>query len=286
MNRLFEAGYLRAVLSLCLGLSILVFSRLGLAEQPRPEGNKKARPFAVLEVFTSENSVRCDKAIRLASIISEEAKTTDENLFVLTYHVDYLNTPAWKDRLSKKSFSDRQMQYVRAFRQGRAAPGQVVINGQYHAVADKLAVVRRKIKRALSVPARAKLDLQKSISGDGASVLIHFTVRGLERIRREFFYFHTALVEESVARQVTDGPNEGVSFTHRHVVRLLEKSRFAGKTGKGSAEIVLPRAMKKEEGRVVCFVQDPRNGQILGAESFKLRELEKTSDRPSAERTN
>ena len=54
--------------------------------------------FAVVELFTSEG---CSSYPPADKLVSEIVSEKQDNIFVLTYHVDYWNRLGWKDVFSK-----------------------------------------------------------------------------------------------------------------------------------------------------------------------------------------
>lgn len=231
-------------------------------QKPKKEG------VAVVEVFTSENS---RSAAETAEAVIELEGNLDNAaaVYPIVFHVDYLNSPLWKDSLSKLSFTERQRQYAAALRQQRLVSDQAVVNGEFVSMAVNVNVLQGRIEHVLAVPARAKISIDVE-RGKEYSASIAFQVQGLQRIRREYFYFHAALVEKRVIQSVTDGINIGKTITHPNVVRVFETSRFDGKTGQGTLDLAWLPSLNLENSDLICFVQDPENNKIIGAARFTL----------------
>jgi hypothetical protein len=238
--------------------------------QPREDYKRKVPTkdrtgFALMEFFTSENCKHCAEAEETLTAVQEDVRAEGQMVYLMSFHVDYLNTPTWKDGLSRLGFSERQYYYASLLRQNRAEAGQVVVNGQFTAPANDFDKVKRVVFRTLSSALPVSINLDHRFLPESKALHIEFTVAGLKRIRRDFFYFHVALLENDIKHFVGAGPNAGVTLTHNRAVRVLESSRFDGKTGQGSIELVLPEAFEKSRASVICFVQDPQNGKVMAA---------------------
>lgn len=221
--------------------------------------------FALVELFSNENCSSAEIANKMTYLVEQNARYSHEPVYVLDYHVDFLNSSDWKDPLSKIQFSNRQFDFTRVLRLKKSACSQVIVNGNTFTSAEDSLSVHRKIRRALSSKAIANIQVDKEYFKEDRTVRLKFTVEGLEKIRREYFYFYAALVESEINIVVTEGSSSGKKFTHTNVVRVLESSRFGGKTKTGTLEIVFPLDLIVTKSSIVYFVQDSQNMKVLGA---------------------
>ena len=60
----------------------------------------------MIQLFTSQGCSSCPPADRLVETIKEEYK--DQNVFVMSYHVDYWDRLGWKDPFSKREYTELQ----------------------------------------------------------------------------------------------------------------------------------------------------------------------------------
>ena len=65
---------------------------------------QKNKSIVVLELFTSQGCSSCPPADILLKDI--KSKYNHQQVYVLSYHVDYWNRLGWKDPFSKPEFSD------------------------------------------------------------------------------------------------------------------------------------------------------------------------------------
>ena len=91
--------------------------------------HNSAEPFAFIELFTSEGCSSCPSADQNLERIATRAKANGQNVYTLSYHVDYWNYLGWEDPYSSKTFSDRQREYAQQFESSRIYTPQMVING-------------------------------------------------------------------------------------------------------------------------------------------------------------
>ncbi len=105
----------------------------------------KTSVFAVVELFTSEGCSSCPPADKLVSeIVSEK----HDNIYVLTYHVDYWNRLGWKDVFSKSEWSARQQYYAAMLGLEGVYTPQIVVNGKQEFVGSNESKLRNAISNA------------------------------------------------------------------------------------------------------------------------------------------
>ena len=71
-----------------------------------------ARPFAVVELFSSEGCSSCPPADELFREITLKAKEKSQRVYTLAFQVDSWNYLGWKDPFSKYEFTERQQRYA------------------------------------------------------------------------------------------------------------------------------------------------------------------------------
>lgn len=88
------------------------------------------KPVVVLELFTSQGCSSCPPADNLLKDIKSNYE--NEEVYVLSYHVDYWNRLGWRDPFSKAAYSAYQRQYARNFNASSVYTPQLVVNGRIH----------------------------------------------------------------------------------------------------------------------------------------------------------
>lgn len=218
--------------------------------------NSTKKGIAVLELFTSEGCSSCPPADALMGKIQNEYK--DGQVYVLAYHVDYWDKQGWKDIFSNADYTKRQYDYAQWLGIEPVYTPQVIINGKTEHIASQESIVRASITKALSKPAIAKLSL-KVIQKNDALTVTH-TISGASKNSRLLL----AIIQKTAQSKVKRGENGGRVLSHYQIVRNLHSTAL-NTSGKGSANISLPKGFNSKEFEVIGFVQDMNSGAILGA---------------------
>ena len=106
---------------------VIILLTLSLTFQAYAQKNKS---IVVLELFTSQSCSSCPPADVLLKDI--KSKYNHQQVYVLSYHVDYWNRLGWKDPFSKPEFSDYQRRYATKFNSNSIYTPQLVVNGRIH----------------------------------------------------------------------------------------------------------------------------------------------------------
>jgi len=223
-----------------------------------------AKKSVVVELFTSEGCSSCPPADELLGLLRQEPNANGAEVIPLGFHVDYWDSPSWRDRFSSAAYSRRQEDYARRFRiEGPYTP-QIVVNGEVEFVGSNAGRAHEAIadaggeepaaQVATSPAGHDKIEV-KITSAQPAAVLL-------------------AVTENNLATKVGGGENDGRMLRHAAVVREL---RRVGETNKGAFSGNVPLTIqpewKRKDLRVVIFVQDGSTGKILGAASRPLESL-------------
>ncbi len=222
-----------------------------------------ARPFAVVELFTSEGCSSCPPADAFLAKLVAESRQRKEAIYLLAFHVDYWDRLGWKDSFGDAAYSQRQNEYVQALGLNSAYTPQMLVNGQEEFVGSDEARARRSIAAALERPPGLTLKLTAGAISDGV-LPVDFTVSGSSRA-----ILRLAVVERNLESQVSRGENSGRKLKHENVVRVFQ-SVPVGRTRKGHASIPLPESLVTSHASLIAYAQDPESLEILGAAADDL----------------
>lgn len=118
--------------------------------ESKKTADKKEAPdskgFAVIELFTSEGCSSCPPADNLVSKILRENK---QDVYILSFYVDYWNRLGWKDNFSQAAFSNRQQQYSRYLSLDGVYTPQIVVNGTDQFVGSDETHLRSSLNKGL-----------------------------------------------------------------------------------------------------------------------------------------
>lgn len=212
---------------------------------------------AVLELYTSEGCSSCPPADDiLRGVVNQE------NVFAMAFHVTYWNRLGWKDTFSQKAFDERQYANSSRFQKEGVYTPQLVVNGTEEFVGSRKSQTDNAIKKALATPARAQIDLSKTLTDN--KIAIHYTLSG--DIVNAVLNF--AVVESNFATKVIRGENEGRILKHDNVVRDFQTLEV--KSSVGMQDILPLKNWQVPNCTLIVFLQDKKTGQVLGASKIRL----------------
>lgn len=251
---------------LLMGVGMLAFAPLHL--HGAGAGSDVRTPVLV-ELFTSEGCSSCPPADRFLEKLDGQPIQGAE-MIVLSEHVDYWNHIGWKDPYSANFYSQRQSAYANRFGLDSVYTPQMVVDGTSEFVGSNSGLADKAFRKALGVP---KLPVRlSSTSADASNTLhAHLETGALDASfgpREAEVYVAVAL--NRAESQVSAGENAGHRLAHVSVVKSLTKVG-ALKQGQVLAQDVqfkLGPGSDSSGLRLIAFVQEPRQGRVLGAASM------------------
>lgn len=218
----------------------------------------------VVELFTSEGCSSCPPADELLPRLRQGPNANGAEVIPLGFHVDYWDSSSWRDRFSSAAYSSRQEDYARRFRiEGPYTP-QMVVNGEREFVGSNAGQAGEAITEAGAEAAAATASV--SFTGQDNALVQITSSRSADVL--------LAITEDNLMTKVEGGENGGHTLHHSAVVREL---RRLGEVKNGGFSATVPLTIKPEwkrdDLRVVVFVQDGSSGNILGAASRPLASL-------------
>lgn len=171
----------------------------------------------VMELFTSQGCSSCPPADELLDAIKDKYK--DDNVFVLSYHVDYWNRLGWRDPFSDETFSDYQRDYAIQFNSRSIYTPQLVVNGSEHFTGSNstkaLAAIRNYSKSKTTNTIKLT-DLKK----EDDQIVMGYNVKGLTFDQVTF-----ALVVSERTTKIGRGENRNRTLKNANIVvnRLVKE---------------------------------------------------------------
>jgi hypothetical protein len=248
-----------------LAALLFAFTSLFMFASDAPRGNAPAP--VLVELFTSEGCSSCPPADALLQQLDRTQPVNGAQLIVLSEHVDYWNHIGWTDPYSSRFFSDRQNAYSDRFGLRTVYTPQMVVDGNAEFVGGDPQLASQAVQKALSLPKVAvrisgiSLDASKSLRA-------HIDTDALPeslKLRKAEVYLVVAL--NHAESQVLRGENSGHRLSHVGVVQSLTKigNLDAGKTFSQDVHVKLDPKTDLTNLRVIAFVQQPGQRQVLGA---------------------
>jgi hypothetical protein len=230
----------------------------------------------VVELFTSEGCSSCPPADQLLAKLEEEQPIRNVEVIALEQHVDYWNNGGWIDPFSSSSATMRQYAYASALANGNAYTPQMVVYGQNEFTGSRSGQAGNVIEQAGS-----KKKAEVTVIGakrDNVDNGDKFFVRvgAIPNLSSgDTAELWMAITETGLHSKVRGGENSGEDLHHAAVVRKMWKIGAAKDSGAASfsseERIKIDRAWKRENARVVAFVQEKKSKKILGAGSTRLQ---------------
>jgi hypothetical protein len=249
--------------------------------EPARAADPGAHP-VIVELFTSEGCSDCPPADRLLAQLQRAQPVPGADVVALEEHVDYWNSQGWVDPFSSVQFTERQKDYVHSFRlnSGPYTP-QMVVEGSAQFVGSNERAALAAIAKAAENPEMpVTIEQTPDSNSDAGKVQLHVQVGPAasgEAGRRADVLL--AITEDDLSSNVTAGENAGAHLEHYGVVRELRSIGHLDANGAFSAlpEVKLSHHWKRENLRVVVFVQDHSSLAVLGASAIRLSSPAKQS---------
>jgi|AntDeeMinimDraft_4_1070355.scaffolds.fasta_scaffold06213_2 hypothetical protein len=217
--------------------------------------NPKNKAFVVEQLFTSQGCSNCPSADRAL----EGLKNTDknnENVVLLSYHVDYWNRLGWKDPFSKAKYTNLQRSY------GDSYTPQAVINGKYGFVGSNRSKLNRRVKEALNTSAKNSVKISKCSKSRG-KITFDYQLNGSLNGEK----LVAALALENRKTKIGRGENGGKTLSNSNVVvnqKILKPKQS------GTVELKVPKLVKDGEPLLLAIFIQKDDLEITGASKKHL----------------
>lgn len=243
------------------------------AQAPNTTNTAPDRKPVVVELFTSEGCSSCPPADALLKALEVRQPVAGADVIALEEHVDYWNQDGWDDPYSSAEWTVRQQEYVSKFKGKGPYTPQMIVDGEKEFVGNNPREAQEMIRAAAQQQlANVSIMPEPAAKGDEQHFQVH--VADMPASGDEKADIWLAVTEDGLQANVDAGENKGRTLQHSSVVRSLQK---IGSTGSKSAgqfsadpQVKFKSSWKKENLRVVVFVQDKKSWRILGAASAKV----------------
>jgi len=228
----------------------------------------------VIELFTSEGCSTCPPVDAYLSRLEAKQPMPGVEIIGLEEHVDYWNHDGWVDQFSGAEWTQRQQEYVARLKGDTPYTPQLILDGVKVLEPKNGRDVQESLEREAKEEKTEIAIFAKGSDNDGSEkfeVRVG-SLRGAGNPEKADVWI--AVTEQGLSSDVKAGENKGKTLEHAGVVRSLQKIGTAA--AKNSApfvlnpEIKLKSNWKKENLRVVAFVQDKKSWHILGAATTKF----------------
>jgi hypothetical protein len=231
-----------------------------------PASNPTTSPAPILvELFTSEGCSSCPPADRLLQDLDRQPVPGAE-LVVLSEHVDYWNHLGWKDPYSSHAFSERQRLYAEGLNLDGPYTPQMVVDGTVEFVGSDSQAANRAFEKA-EKSGKIAVTLSSFSVDPSGTARAHLETGPLSGPDQFEAGVYVALALNRAKSQVAHGENSGRSLTHVAVLKELVKVGTVrhGQSFSQDVQLGLEPGTDSSNIRLVAFLQEPRQGRVLGA---------------------
>ncbi|WP_420574127.1 DUF1223 domain-containing protein [Kordia sp.] len=222
---------------------------------------KKDNSVVVLELFTSQGCSSCPSADVLLEKVGNEYK--DENVFTLSYHVDYWDYIGWKDPFSKKQFTEKQRSYAQKFNDNRIYTPAVIVNGKEHFVGSNRSKMYAKIKEYKNKSSNYTISLG-AIENTAKNIKFNYIIDGnVSNVKAR-----VVLAIQERTTEVKRGENARRTLKNNNIV-VSENYLTQVKT-KGNYSIDIPEIVTKNDQLSVFLILENTQKDIVGAAKANL----------------
>ncbi len=217
---------------------------------------------AVVELFTSEGCSSCPPADKLLSQLP--GLINNENLFLLSYHVDYWNRLGWTDKFSDKRFSDRQRNYCAQLNSNVYTP-QMIVNGNVEFVGSDKPFALQSVNSALKKQASVQIMAENKFNEETHEIIVTYQLNG----DYENVVINFALVDKTGKSHVTRGENSGRDLLHINIVRSFDSEHLFG-SNTGQMRLQVAKEIDLVNSQIIIFTQNAQTLQVTGAQQLSV----------------
>ncbi|MFK7750403.1 MAG: DUF1223 domain-containing protein [Kordia sp.] len=218
--------------------------------------NKKQNAVVVLELFTSQGCSSCPSADALLEKVQTEFK--NENIFTLSYHVDYWNYIGWKDPFSQSAFTKKQRSYARKFRDNQVYTPAVIVNGKEHFVGSNQTKMYAKIKEYKKKSSQYTI-LLGAIENSAKNIKFNYKIDGNIAATKA----RVVLAIQERTTEVKRGENARRTLKNHNIV--VNENYLTEVNKKGNYTIDIPKIVTKNDALRVFLILENDQKDILSA---------------------
>ncbi len=217
-------------------------------------------PIVVLELFTSQGCSSCPPADWLLQKVKTQFP---EEVFALSYHVDYWNYIGWKDPFSKAEFTKKQGAYTKKFNHYTDYTPQMVVNGKEHFVGSDALKLYASINKYAEETPPNKVRL-KNVTPTTSEIKFDYTVSGDIEDKQ----LRLVLVLDERTTEVKRGENRNRTLKNSNIVVAEKYVPLQVRNGKTT--VALPQIVSPSDKLSLVALVEADNMDITAATKLDL----------------
>jgi len=222
---------------------------------------EKPKPFAVVELFTSEGCSSCPAADDLLKEMTDILQKEGKEVIGLSFHVTYWNKGGWEDPYSQEIFTERQKTYVRSFNSYQFYTPQAVVNGEKEFIGSNPIAFRDEVTAAVSKTPAIEIIATAKMKND--SLIVDYKSNKAPSSA----VLNVAIVETHVEHFIPRGENKSRTLKHFNVVRNFSISALKVD---GRITLLWPDHLAADNSSIVLYTQNVKSLKITGATQIKI----------------
>ena len=226
-------------------LTFILAAAVAVIAAPATASPMAAAPQQVIELYQSQGCSSCPPANAVLNSLADR-----KDLITLSFAVTYWDYLGWKDGFAQPAFTERQKDYMTAYRRANVSTPQMVINGRGFIVGTTAA----EVAQGLKTYARSGPEPEIALTGN------HLTIGAGNGSAQVLLVRYDP---KSLDVPVSAGENTGRTLPHRHIVKSLVK--VADWTGR-PVTVDVPAAPAGLQTAIL--LQGGRGGPIVAARGF------------------
>lgn len=251
--------------------SILIFNNLQIADASLRvvSSEKKSKQTVLVELFTSEFCPTCPPAEALLRRLENEQPNDGTEIITLALHVNYWDAPGFQDKYASPIFTRRQEIYSQKFKINATYTPQMIVDGEKYFVGSDLQKASSAIRDSRK---SAKADVGLSVTLDEKYKQEKLLAKITNLPEHENSTVFLAFAEDK-PKSASDNSARNVSKVS--IVRSLQALGMLTATqSEFQAEkfLQIQPDWKRENLKLVVFVQENKSRKIIGSNRIKLTE--------------
>jgi hypothetical protein len=211
---------------------------------------------ALVELYTSEGCNSCPPADEWLSMLDHARKTN--TIVPLALHVDYWDSPAWKDRFAQAAFTTRQQQLTSTGGGHVVYTPEVFVGGNEMRNWSSNAGFESHIQQLNNETPLADIHIDSHATTPG-HIAFNASFMARQNLPDDAVAF-AAVYENELVSVVKGGENNGATLRHDRVVRQwIGPIRLTG----GRAQLSGDYPLDATGSGVVAFVERGTSGEVL-----------------------
>ncbi len=247
------------VVLLVLAISVMSFKYQKSIQKDVEKKTLVYEPIVVLELFTSQGCSSCPSADELLQKVESEFKN---EVYALSYHVDYWNYIGWEDPFSNTQYARKQREYNIKFKNNSNYTPQVVVNGRNHFVGSHANKMYGEIALYKEIKVENKVMLS-NLSVELSAVSFNYALLGDSTEKQ----IRVILVIDERTTKVSRGENRNRTLTNSNIV-VEEKILKA--MPNGAVTIEIPELVKEKDQLQLMVLVENKQLDITGATKHQV----------------